>query len=207
MGLFGREGKGAPFDWLVVGLGNPGEKYANTRHNVGEDALRLLAERRDVSLKGGRDNALLAETHFPGPGGADERTALAFPITFMNESGRAVGALVRRFRIESPEQIIVIHDELDLPPGEMKVKVGGGLAGHNGLRSITQHLRTQDYLRIRIGVGKPDSAHVGKVHVLAKIPKRQREVLDVAVVEAADAVEMIIADGVDAAMQRYNSRR
>jgi len=207
MGLFGREGKGAPFDWLVVGLGNPGEKYANTRHNVGEDALRLLAERRDVSLKGGRDNALLAETRFPGPGGADERTALAFPITFMNESGRAVGALVRRFRIESPEQIIVIHDELDLPPGEMKVKVGGGLAGHNGLRSITQHLRTQDYLRVRIGVGKPDSAHVGKVHVLAKIPKRQREVLDVAVVEAADAVEMIIADGVDAAMQRYNSRR
>ena len=207
MGLFGREGKGAPFDWLVIGLGNPGEKYANTRHNVGEDALRLLAERRNVSLKGGRDNALLAETRFAGPGGADERTALAFPITYMNESGRAVGALVRRFRIETPEQIIVIHDELDLPPGEMKVKVGGGLAGHNGLRSITQHLRTQDYLRVRIGVGKPDSAHVGKVHVLAKIPKRQREVLDVAIVEAADAVEMIIADGVDAAMQRYNSRR
>jgi PTH1 family peptidyl-tRNA hydrolase len=207
MGLFGRDGKGAPFDWLVIGLGNPGEKYANTRHNVGEDALRLLAERRDVNLKGGRDNALLAETRFPGPGGADERTALAFPITYMNESGRAVGALVRRFRIEAPEQIIVIHDELDLPPGEMKVKVGGGLAGHNGLRSITQHLRTQDYLRVRIGVGKPDSAHVGKVHVLAKIPKRQREVLDVAIVEAADAVEMIIADGVDVAMQRYNSRR
>ncbi|NKB42212.1 MAG: aminoacyl-tRNA hydrolase, partial [Ilumatobacter sp.] len=160
-----------------------------------------------VSLKGGRDNALLAETRFPGPGGADERTALAFPITYMNESGRAVGALVRRFRIESPEQIIVIHDELDLPPGETKVKVGGGLAGHNGLRSITQHLKTQDYLRIRIGVGKPDSAHVGKVHVLAKIPKRQREVLDKAIGEAADAAEMIIADGVNAAMQRYNSKR
>ena len=207
MGLFGREGKGAPFDWLVVGLGNPGEKYANTRHNVGEDALRLLAERRSVTLKGGRDNALLAETRFPGPAGTDQRTALAFPITFMNESGRAVGALVRRFRIERPEQIIVIHDELDLPPGEMKIKVGGGLAGHNGLRSITQHLKTQDYIRVRIGVGKPDSAHVGKVHVLAKIPKRQREVLDVAIVEAADAVETIIADGVDAAMQRFNTRR
>ena len=207
MGLFGRDGKGAPFDWLVVGLGNPGEKYANTRHNVGEGALRLLAERRNVNLKGGRDNALLAETRFPGPGGTDERTALAFPITYMNESGRAVGALVRRFRIEAPEQIIVIHDELDLPPGEMKLKAGGGLAGHNGLRSITQHLKTQDYIRVRIGVGKPDSSHVGKIHVLAKIPKRQREVLDVAIVEAADAVEMIIAEGVDAAMQRFNSRR
>lgn len=207
MAIFGRNGKGAPFDWLIIGLGNPGEKYANTRHNVGEDALRLLAARRAVILKGGRDNALLAETRFVGPDGANERTALAFPITYMNESGRAVGALVRRFRIESPEQIIVIHDELDLPPGETKVKVGGGLAGHNGLRSITQHLKTQDYLRIRIGVGKPDSAHVGKVHVLAKIPKRQREVLDKAIGEAADAAEMIIADGVNAAMQRYNSKR
>ena len=206
MGLFSREGKGTPFDWLVIGLGNPGEKYANTRHNVGEDALRLLAERRNETLKGGKDNALLAETRFGAPGN-DQRVALAFPITYMNESGRAVGALARRFRIETPEQIIVIQDELDLPPGEMKLKAGGGLAGHNGLRSITQHLKTQDYLRVRIGVGKPDSAHVGKVHVLAKIPKRQREVLNVAIVEAADAVEMIIADGIDAAMQRYNTKR
>jgi len=207
MGLFGREGKGAPFDWLIVGLGNPGEKYANTRHNVGEDAVRLLATRRNAPLKGGRDNALLAETRFPGPDGSDERTALAVPITYMNESGRAVGALVRRFRIESAERIVVIHDELDLPPGAVKIKFGGGLAGHNGLRSLTQHLKTQDFVRIRIGVGKPDSSHVGKVHVLAKIPKQQREVFDVAITEAADAAEMIIADGLEAAMQRYNSRR
>lgn len=206
MGLFAREGKGEPFDWLVVGLGNPGEKYASTRHNVGEDAVRLLAERHGVTLKGGRHNALLAETRFAGPGGVEQRTALAFPITFMNESGRAVAALVRRFRIESPEQIIVIQDELDLPPGTLKVKAGGGLAGHNGLRSITQHLRTQDYLRVRIGVGKPDSSHVGKVHVLSKIPKGQRDLFDTTIADAADAVELIIADGVDAAMQRYNTR-
>lgn len=207
MGLFGRQGKGAPFDWLVIGLGNPGDKYAHTRHNVGEDALRLLAERRHVNLKGGRDNALLAETRFPGPEGSDDRVALAFPITFMNESGRAVAALVRRFRIESPDQIIVIQDELDLPPGEVKVKVGGGLAGHNGLRSIAQHLKTQDFIRVRIGVGKPDNAHVGKVHVLAKFPKRQREEIDVAIAEAADAVQTIIAEGADVAMQRFNARR
>ena len=206
MSLFGRSGKGAPFDWLVVGLGNPGEKYDNTRHNVGVDAVRLLAERRDVTLKGGRDNALIAETRFPGADG-DDRVALAFPITFMNESGRAVGAMVRRYRIDSPERIIVVQDELDLPPGELKLKAGGGLAGHNGLRSITSHLKTQDYLRVRIGVGKPDNLHVGKVHVLAKIPKRQRVDLDVAIADAADAVEMIIADGIDAAMQRYNSKR
>jgi PTH1 family peptidyl-tRNA hydrolase len=205
MGLFGRIGKGEPHDWLVVGLGNPGEKYARTRHNVGEEAVRLLAERRGVTLKGGRDNALIAECRLPGPDG-DERVVLAFPITFMNESGRAVSALVRRFRIETPEQIIVIQDELDLPPGELKVKAGGGLAGHNGLRSITQHLSTQDYLRVRIGVGKPDHKDVGKGHVLSKVPKRERELLDVRIVDAADAVELIIARGVDAAMQRYNGK-
>jgi len=206
MGLFGRSGKGEPYDWLIVGLGNPGEKYARTRHNVGEEAVRLLAERRGVTLKGGRDNALVAATRFPGPDG-DERVVLAFPITFMNESGQAVGALVRRYRIEAPEQIIVIQDELDLPPGELKLKAGGGLAGHNGLRSITQHLKSQDYLRIRIGVGKPEHKDVGKGHVLSKVPKAERELLDARVTDAADAAEMIIAQGVDAAMQRYNGTR
>ena len=205
MGLFGRIGKGEPYDWLVVGLGNPGEKYARTRHNVGEEAVQLLAERRGVTLKGGRDNALVAETRLPGPDG-DERVVLAFPITFMNESGQAVGALVRRYRIPTPEQIVVVQDELDLPPGELKIKAGGGLAGHNGLRSITQHLKTQDYLRVRIGVGKPDHKDVGKGHVLSKVPKRERELLDIEIANAADAVELIIARGVEAAMQRYNGK-
>jgi PTH1 family peptidyl-tRNA hydrolase len=157
-------------------------------------------------LKGGRDNALVAETRFPGPDG-DERVVLAFPITFMNESGQAVSALVRRYRIESPKQIIVIQDELDLPPGELKVKSGGGLAGHNGLRSITQHLKTQEYLRVRIGVGKPDHKDVGKGHVLSKVPKAERELLDARIADAADATELIIASGADAAMQRYNGTR
>ncbi len=206
MKLFGREGKGQPFDWLVVGLGNPGEKYARTRHNVGEQAVRLLAERTGVTLKGGRDDALVAETRFGDPVDPD-RVVLAFPITYMNESGRAVGALVRRYRIESPEQLIVVHDELDLPPGELKIKAGGGLAGHNGLRSINQHLKSPDFLRVRIGVGKPDHKDLGKGHVLSRIPRRERELLDVAVVEAADAVETIIEHGVETAMQRFNGKR
>lgn len=203
MGLFGREGKGEPYDWLVVGLGNPGEKYARTRHNVGEEAVRLLAERKSVALKGGRDNALVAETRLRGSEG-EQRVVLAFPITFMNDSGQAVSALVRRYRIESPEQIIVIQDELDLPPGELKIKAGGGLAGHNGLRSITQHLKSQDYVRVRIGVGKPEHKDVGKGHVLSKVPAAERELLDIRIIDAADATELIIARGVDAAMQRYN---
>ncbi|HZI45754.1 MAG TPA: aminoacyl-tRNA hydrolase, partial [Ilumatobacter sp.] len=138
----------------MVGLGNPGKEYARTRHNVGEDCVRLLAERHDAPLKAGRDNALVGEARFAA--GADvERVVLAFPITYMNESGQAVGALARRYKIEEPGKIIVVHDELDLDPGVLRLKAGGGLAGHNGLRSITQHLKTQDFLRVRIGVGKP----------------------------------------------------
>ncbi len=124
----------------------------------------------------------------------------------MNESGRAVAALIRRYGIEDPERIIVVHDELDLDPGVLKLKAGGGLAGHNGLRSITQHLKTRDYLRVRLGVGKPPNKDRGASHVLTRIPKRQREVLDVAVADAADAVEMIVSEGIDPAMNRYNGR-
>ena len=205
MSLFGRTGKGAPFDWLVVGLGNPGPKYIGTRHNVGEDVVKLLAERRREQLKGGRDNALTAETRFGAPGN-DKRVVLSFPITYMNESGQAVGAQVRRYRIPSVDRIIVIHDELDLDPGILRVKEGGGLAGHNGLRSITAHTKSQDYLRVRIGVGKPPSG-AGKNYVLSKVPKSERERLDIAVVDAADAVELIISDGVEAAMRRYNIKQ
>src|SRR5262245_33733454 len=141
MGLFDRRaGKGAPFEWLVLGLGNPGKQYARSRHNVGEECVRELARRHAASFKTGRDNSEVAEARI-----GDRRVVLAFPLTFMNESGQAASALVRRYRIESPEQIVVVHDELDLEPGAVKLKAGGGLAGHNGLRSITQHLKSQDY--------------------------------------------------------------
>jgi len=202
MALFGRAGKGSPFDWLVVGLGNPGQKYARTRHNVGEEVVQMLAERCGAKLKGGRDNALVGETRLE-----DQRVVLAFPLTYVNESGQAVGAMVRRYRIESPDHVIVVQDELDLAPSVLKIKEGGGLAGHNGLRSIAQHLKSQDFLRVRIGVGKPDSKEVGRGHVLSRVPRRERELLDVAVVEATEAVETIIADGIDTAMQRYNQKR
>jgi PTH1 family peptidyl-tRNA hydrolase len=206
MGLFDRRaGKGTPFDWLVVGLGNPGKEYARTRHNVGEECVQLLAERHGAPLKSGRDNALVGEARF-GRGLDAPRVVLAFPLTYMNESGQAVAALVRRYRIEAPEQIIVVHDELDLPPGVMKLKAGGGLAGHNGLRSISQHLKTQDFLRVRIGVGKPPSKERGASHVLTRIPARQRDELDAKVAEAADAVESIVARGIDAAMLEFHSR-
>ncbi len=191
-----------PFDWLIVGLGNPGKDYARTRHNVGQEVVEELARRRGDTMRSGRDNALVAESRID-----DERAVLAFPLTYVNESGQAVRALARRYGIEDAERIVIVHDELDLPPTIVRVKAGGGLAGHNGLRSVTQHLGTQDFLRVRIGVGKPPGGKErGADHVLSRLPGKQRELFDVAVQEAADAVELIVADSVDAAMRRYNVR-
>ena len=186
-------------DALIVGLGNPGKEYVRTRHNVGEETVSLLATRLGEKLKAGRDNALVSETRM-----GDKRVVLAFPITYMNNSGQSVRSLARRYKVDDPAQIVIVHDELDLPPGTVRVKVGGGLAGNNGLRSITQHLHTQDYLRVRIGIGKPPSKERGADHVLSRLPASQRELLDIAVERAADAVEVIVGDGVDAAMQRFN---
>ncbi len=191
--------RSTPFDWLVVGLGNPGKEYAGTRHNVGEQVVAVLASRHGGALKAGRDSALTTELRLGG-----ERVVAAFPLTYMNDSGRAVRALVRRYGIDQPDHVIVVHDELDLEPATVRVKVGGGLAGHNGLRSIAAHLGHQDFVRVRIGVGKPPSKHHGAGHVLSKLPARQRELFDVAVQEAADAVELIVGDGADAAMRRFN---
>jgi PTH1 family peptidyl-tRNA hydrolase len=131
---------------------------------------------------------------------AGRRVALAIPTTYMNESGVAVRALARRYGITDPETIVVVHDELDLPPGTVRLKAGGGLAGHNGLRSIESHLHTSDFLRVRIGVGKPPSAAQGAAHVLKRPPRTVREVMEAAVETAADSVERIAADGLDAAM-------
>jgi PTH1 family peptidyl-tRNA hydrolase len=186
-------------DALVVGLGNPGKEYAHTRHNVGAEAVALLVERAAEKFRAGRDRALVADARIAG-----RRVVLAFPTTYMNDSGMAVGALMRRHRLEDPSQLIVVHDELDLPPGVVRVKIGGGLAGNNGLRSITQHLKTQDYVRVRIGIGKPPSKERGVDHVLSRLPKAERELLDIAIVTAADAVEVLLAEGPNTAMTKFN---
>jgi peptidyl-tRNA hydrolase, PTH1 family len=185
---------------LVVGLGNPGEDFARTRHNLGAEVVEILARRHDGRLRKGKERALTAEVRVDG-----RRVALAVPLTYMNDSGLAVRALARRFDVE-PAQIVVVHDELDLPPGALKVKAGGGLAGHNGLRSIVAHLKTDEFLRVRLGVGKPVSKERGADHVLNRFGKRERAEIDVTLQEAADAVELILTDGVDAAMTKYNAR-
>jgi len=194
------ERTGTPADLLVVGLGNPGAEFAGTKHNVGADVVELLAQRHGARLRKSKERALVGEVRV-----GDKRLALAVPTTYMNDSGQAVAPLARRFGV-APDHIVIVHDELDLEPAVLRVKVGGGLAGHNGLRSIKQHLHDDGFVRLRIGVGKPRTKEQGADHVLSKFAKRAREEMAVTIQEAADAVEMILSDGVDAAMNRYNGR-
>ena len=195
------ERTGEPAALLVVGLGNPGDDYDGTRHNVGADVIAVLADRHGGSLRRSKELALSCEVRIGG-----QRVALAFPQTFMNESGQSVRKLTHRHGVDDPARIVVVHDELDLPVGSLRVKVGGGMAGHNGLKSITAHLKTQDYLRIRIGVGRPPGRQAGADYVLRRPGKAEVAELGVIVQEAADAVEAILAEGVDATMGRVNAR-
>ena len=189
--------RGTPADLLVVGLGNPGEQYAGSRHNVGLEVVDLLARRLGSPLRKAKEQALVAEARL-GP----RRVTLAFPTTYYNDAGVAVQLLCRRHGVDDAERLVVVHDELDLPPGRIRLKRGGGLAGNNGLRSIQAHLHSADFLRVRLGIGKPPGRGVD--WVLGRPSKADRVELDVAVERAADAVERIAVDGIDAAMVVYN---
>ena len=192
----------ASVDLVVLGLGNPGSQYRHTRHNVGADTIEVLGERYRAKLR--LEKGLFCGSDVVTVGG--QRIAIAIPTTYMNESGLAAAALMRRFDLD-PAQLVVIHDELDLSPATVKLKEGGGLAGNNGLRSIKAHTKTEDFLRIRIGIGKPVSKEQGVNHVLNKFGKREREEIDIAIARAADAVEAILANGIAAAMNEFNTAR
>jgi PTH1 family peptidyl-tRNA hydrolase len=204
--MFGRRGgaaerRGTPADLLVVGLANPGAEYAGTRHNVGAEVVELLAQRHGGSLKRSKERAVVDEVRVGAL-----RMALAVPTTYMNLSGEAVAPLVRRYGIDDPHRLVIVHDELDLPVGKLKVKLGGGLAGNNGLKSVKAHLHTDDFARVRVGIGKPPGKAAGADHVLKRPGKADRLELDIVVVEAADAVELILTEGISVAMNRFNTR-
>jgi PTH1 family peptidyl-tRNA hydrolase len=168
---------------------------------VGAEVVETLAARNGTTLRAEKGLQARAATVTIG----EKRVALAVPTTYMNESGLAVRGLAKRFGIDDPATIVVIHDELDLPPGTVRLKAGGGLAGHNGLRSLQAHLHTTDFLRVRIGVGKPPSARQGADHVLNRPPRAVRALLETSIETAADSVERLARDGLDAAMQWCHS--
>jgi len=189
---------GASADVLVVGLGNPGEEYDKTRHNVGAEVVEILARRHGGKLRKQKERSLTDQVTIGG-----KRVALAIPLTYMNLSGEAVAPLVRRYGV-APGQLVVVQDEMDFELGRLQIKNGGGLAGHNGLKSIVAHLHTQDFVRVRIGIGKPPGSRQGADHVLRRFSKAERKEIDVVLEEAADAVELILTEGVDVAMNRVN---
>lgn len=184
---------------LVVGLGNPGNEYENTRHNVGFALVDALQGRGFAAWKSGH-NALSARGAI-----GNEDVLLVKPMTYMNLSGDAVGSLMRFYKVE-PEALIAVHDELDFEVGRVAVKLGGGHGGHNGLRSLMAHCG-RDFVRVRVGVGKPPSKEQGANWVLGHFDKRERSLVDEALGFAAEAVEAVIVEGAQAAMNRINAKR
>ena len=197
MRLLRRGERASTLDLLVAGLGNPGREYERTRHNVGWLVADELARRHGGSFRG-KFSGQLAETRLD-----DLRLALLKPETYMNESGRSIGAARKFFKVE-PSDLLVVHDDVDLDPGRLQARLGGGLAGHNGLRSIAQAIGTNEFLRLRIGVGRPgrgDRRSVADYVLNAFEPEIDADAL---IARAADAVETIARDGLEEAQRRYN---
>jgi len=195
--LFRRGEPASTLDLLVAGLGNPGREYEQTRHNVGWLVADELARLHGGSFRS-KFSGRVTEVRL-----GDLRLALLKPETYMNESGRSVGAAARFYKVPS-EQTLLVHDDVDLEEGRLQARLGGGLAGHNGLRSIAQHLGTNDFLRLRIGVGRPGRGDPRPVADYVLSPFEPHVDVDELVTSAAGAVEVLAAEGLAAAQQRFN---
>jgi len=192
--------RGSASTLVILGLANPGSEYEGSRHNVGGDAVRLVAQRRGLKLTHeSRQRALTAT--IPTSRGP---VTLAVPTTFMNESGAALPPLLKRTSMEDLARLIVAHDELDLEPGRLQLKFGGGLAGHNGLRSIAKTLGTNDFSRLRIGIGKPPTKEQGADYVLQRPTGARKVAMAEFVTDAADAIELLLDYEFEDAQQRVN---
>ena len=187
---------------LIVGLGNPGRQYEATRHNMGFDTVDCLIEKHNVPQGGVKFNAMYGKGIIGG-----DKAILMKPLSFMNLSGGPVRDMVNFFKIDPEKELIVISDDIDLEPGQLRIRKQGSAGGHNGLKDIIQKLGTQNFIRIKIGVGaKPQGWDLAD-HVLSRFPDSERKLVDEAIREAADAVEKIIAQGPDAAMNEYNRKK
>jgi len=185
--------------WLIAGLGNPGPGYAGNRHNAGFLAADVLAARAGARFKAGKFRALAADGRLAG-----KSVTIVKPLTFMNESGGPVTGISGFYRLAA-DQLVVVHDELDLPFGSVRLKLGGGDNGHNGLRSVTGRLGTRDYYRARIGIGRPPGRMDPAAYVLRDFAAAERKELPLVLDRAADAVEMLLADGLAAAQNAFHA--
>lgn len=192
--------RGSASTLVIVGLANPGDEYAGSRHNVGGDAVRMVAERRGVKFSLERRQRCVTVT-IPTVNGP---VTLAVPTTFMNESGAALAPLLRRTSLDDLSRLVIAHDELDFDPGRLQLKQGGGLAGHNGLRSIAQALGTNEFARLRIGIGKPVRKEQGADYVLQRPTGAKKIALAQDVSNAADAIETLLDYEFEDAQRRVN---
>ncbi len=190
--------------WLVVGLGNPGPDHAGNRHNVGAMVLDELAGRARTGFKAHRGVALVAEARLGPPGDSGERAVLAKPTSWMNLSGGPVAGVARYYGVE-PARVVVVHDELDVDFALVRLKLGGGEGGHNGLRDISKALGTRDYLRVRVGIGRPPGRMDPADFVLHGFSTPERKELPFLLSDAADAVEAVVLEGLERAQQRVHA--
>ena len=188
--------------WLVVGLGNPGDKYSSTRHNIGFMVADELANRYTGKFSSHKYRALVSEVRL-GVGSEAPKLMIIKPSTYMNDSGNAVAPLAKYFNT-APQQIIAIHDELDIPFNAIRVKLGGGDNGHNGLKSLTQSLSTPDYFRIRVGIGRPTTPQDTADYVLDNFSKAERSVVPDLALRACDAIESLVNKGLENTQQNFN---
>lgn len=188
--------------YLIVGLGNPGRKYEGTRHNMGFDVIDYLIEKYNVPQGGVKFNAMYGKGIIGG-----QRVILAKPLSFMNLSGGPVGDLVNYFKVDPETELIVIYDDIDLEPGQLRIRVKGSAGGHNGIKDIIKRLGTDKFLRIKVGVGaKPKDWDLAD-HVLGHFTQGDRKIVDEAIKKAGDAVDKMLSLGVEAAMNEYNRKQ
>ncbi len=196
--LFGRPRSAGPLEWLVVGLGNPGQRYAGNRHNVGFQVVDRLAAASQLTFDERRNQTHLARGKLE-----EVNVAIAKPQTYMNLSGRAVGAIARFYKV-LPERILIIHDDLDLPLGVLRLREQGGAGGHRGLASIIDHLKTRDFPRLRIGIGRPPGRMAAEAYVLQDFGADQKPTMELAYEQAVQAIHAAVGDAFQRAMNGFN---
>jgi len=187
--------------YIIVGLGNPGKDYKNTRHNIGFDVIDVIADKANISITEKKHKALVGKGVFAG-----QKVILAKPQTYMNLSGESVRSILDYYKVDETEELIVISDDISLPPGQIRIRKKGSAGGHNGLKNIIAHLGHDSFHRIKMGVGEKPKGYDLADYVLGHFDKLDRVIMDDAALDAMAAIEMIMSEGADAAMNHYNKK-